>query len=115
MAGQVGWESESTWGTAVTVDTFVPMVNWSLEIDEGYLRPKGIRAGRRTRNPGQLGARKVSGTMELELPNKSVAVLFKHLFGAVVTTGAGPYTHTYTPGPAVSKSLTMQGGIEDAT
>lgn len=114
MAGQVGWKSESAWGTAVVVDTFVPVTNASLTIDEGRLRPKGIRAGRRTQNPGVLGARKVAGKVELELPNISIAALFKHLFGAVATTGAGPYTHTFTPGPHVTKSLTQQVGIEDA-
>jgi hypothetical protein len=115
MAGQVGWKSETVWGTPVTPDLFVPALSSSLEIDEGYLRPAGIRAGRRTRSPGQLGARKVSGTVELELPNKTIAVLFKHLFGAVATTGAGPYTHTYTPGPTLTKSLTLQTGVEDAS
>lgn len=115
MAGQVGWKSEVTWGTPVTVDTFVPVTGSSLEIDEGYLRPAGIRAGRRTRNPGQLGARKISGTVELELPNLSIAVLMKHLFGAVSTSGAGPtYTHTFTPGSPVGDSLTMQSGVEAA-
>lgn len=115
MAGQVGWKSESVWGTAVTVDTFVPVTSASLDIDEGYLRSNGLRAGRRTRGPGRLGARKVSGSVELELPNVSIAALMKHMFGAVSTTGAGPYTHTYTPGPHVSKSLTLQVGITDAT
>ena len=114
MAGQVGWKSEGSWGTGVTVDTFVPVTGFNLSIDEGYLHPKGIRAGRRTYNPGILGARKVSGTMEMELPNISIASLFKHLFGTVSTTGAGPYVHTFTPGPHVSKSQTLQGGIEDA-
>lgn len=114
MAGQVGWKSESVWGTAVTVDTFVPVTQHSLTIDEGLMRPSGIRAGRRTKQPGKLGARKVSGSTELELPNVSIAVLLKHLFGAVVTTGAGPYTHTLTPGAALGDSLTLQGGIEDA-
>lgn len=115
MAGQVGFKSEATWGTAVVVDTFVPVTNASLDIDEGYLRSNGIRAGRRTRGPGRLGARKVSGSVELELPNVSIAALMKHMFGAVTTTGTGPYTHTYTPGPHVGKSLTLQVGITDAT
>lgn len=115
MAGQVGFKSESSWGTAVTVDTFVPVLSASLDVDEGYLRSSGIRAGRRTRAPGRLGARKVSGSVELELPNVSIAALMKHMFGAVSTTGAGPYTHTYTPGPHVSKSLTMQVGVTDAS
>lgn len=115
MAGQVGHKSEATWGTAVTVDTFVPMLSASISIDEGYMRPGGIRAGRRTRVPARLGRRVVSGSNELELPNTSIASLLKHLFGAVVTTGAGPYTHTFTPGPAVSKSQTIQVGVEDSS
>lgn len=114
MAGQVGFKSESTWGTGVTVDTFVPVLSHKLEIDEGLMRPAGIRGGRRTKQPGRVGARKVSGATEMELPNISIACLLKHLFGAVNTTGAGPYVHTFTPGPAVSKSLTLQGGIQDA-
>lgn len=115
MAGQVGWKSESTWGTGVTVDTFVPVLESTLDVDEGFLRSSGIRAGRRTRSPGRLGARTVAGSVRLELPNTSIAALLKHMFGTVNTTGAGPYTHTYSPGPQVSKSLTLQTGITDAS
>ena len=114
MAGQVGIKTESVVGTAVTVDTFVPVVNANISIDEGYMRPAGIRAGRRTRNPAVLGARVVSGSVELELPNASIAALLKHAFGAVSTTGAGPYEHTYTPGAHLGKSFTQQIGIQDA-
>lgn len=115
MAGQIGWKSEVTWGTGVTVDTFVPVLESSHTTDEGYLRAMGIRAGRRTQAPARLGARVVSGSVNMELPNTSIAVLMKHMFGAVNTTGAGPYTHTYTPGAHLSKSLTLQTGITDAT
>lgn len=115
MAGQVGWVSESTWGTGVTVTKFMPALNANLQIDEGYMLAKGIRAGRRTNNPALLGERKVSGSVQMELPNTTIAALFKHLFGAVATTGSGPYTHTFTPGPHLTKSLTLQYGIEDAT
>lgn len=115
MAGQVGWKSESVWGTAVVVDTFVPVTDAKLVIDEGYLHSKAIRSGRRVHQPGILGARKASGSVELELPNLSIAALLKHLFGAVSTSGAGPYTHTYTPGSALGDSLTLQVGVTDAT
>lgn len=115
MAGQIGWKTESVWGTPVTVDTFVPPLRSSLTIDEGYMRTEGIRAGRRTRNPAQLGRRVVGGSVELELPNISIASLLKHYFGTVVTTGSGPYTHTYTPGAQLGKSLTLQTGITDAS
>lgn len=114
MAGQVGWKSESVVGTGVTVDTFMPVTAANLSIDEGYLRTAGIRAGRRTRNPARLGARKCSGSVEMELPNLSLAALMKHALGAVSTSGAGPYVHTLTPGAHLGKSLTLQIGIEDA-
>lgn len=114
MAGQVGWKTEATVGTPVVVDTFVPVLGANLSVDEGYMRPDGIRAGRRTQNPALLGRRAVSGSVSLELPNVSLAALLKHLFGAVTTAGAGPYTHTYTPGPHLGKSVTMQIGVEDS-
>lgn len=114
MAGQVGWKSESTWGTGVTVDTFMPVLGANLEIDEGYLRSEAIRAGRYTRSPARLGARVVSGNVEMELPNTSVATILKHMVGGVATTGAGPYTHTFTPATPFAKSFTLQVGIEDA-
>lgn len=114
MAGQVAWKTESVYGTGVTPDVFMPVLESKLTIDEGYLRPSGIRAGRRTRNPAVLGARKVTGSTSFELPNVSIAALFKHLFGAVGTTGTNPYTHTFTPGAHLSKSLTLQVGINDA-
>ena len=67
MAGQLGIKTESTVGTAVTPDIFVPVLKASATIDEGYIRSEGIRAGRRTRNPGSLGARVVGGSVEMEL------------------------------------------------
>jgi len=82
-----------------------------LVIDEGYMRPEGIRGGRRVQNPGLLGKRVISGAVEMELPNLTIAPLFKHLFGAVSTAGPGPYT--FTPGAALGKSLTLQTGVTD--
>lgn len=114
MAGQVGWKSETTFGTAVTPDVFMPVRSASLSIDEGYIRSEAIRASRFTQTPARLGARVISGDVEMELPNTSIAALLKHLFGSVATTGVGPYTHTFTPGSALGKSLTLQVGVEDA-
>ena len=114
MSGQVGWKTEATYGTGVVVDTFMPVLAAGLSIDEGYLRSNGIRAGRYTRSPGRLGAKTISGTVDMELPNTSIATLLKHILGSVTTTGAAaPYTHTFTPGGATA-SLTQQIGIEAA-
>lgn len=114
MSGQVGWKTEAAYGTPVVPDVFMPVLGADLSIVEGYLRSEAIRAGRHTQNPARLGARVVSGSVEMELPNTSIASLLKHLFGAVSTTGAGPYTHTFTPGSVLGKSLTLQVGVEDA-
>lgn len=113
MAGQVGLKTEVTFGTGVTPDIFVPVLSSSLNVDEGYIRSEGIRAGRRTRNPARLGRRVLGATVEQELYNGSIATLLKHAFGGVSTAGAGPYTHTFTPGAHLAKSFTFQVGIED--
>lgn len=114
MGGSVGWKSESVWGTPVTVDTFMPVLSADMSIDEGYLRSNAIRAGRRTRSLGRLGAKTVGATVDMELPNLSLATLLKHVLGAVSTSGAGPYEHVFTPGEHSGKSLTVQVGIEDS-
>ena len=114
MAGQVGWKSEATWGTGVVVDTFMPVLSASMTIDEGHLRSAGIRAGRRTRSPGRLGAKTVGASVTMELPNTSIATFLHHVLGAVSTTGVGPYVHTLTPGEHSGLSLTTQVGIEDS-
>lgn len=113
MSGQLGWKQESTWGTAVTVDVFQPVLSVKPRVDEGYIRSMGIRAGRRTRNPARLGRRVVGADVEMELPNTSLAVLLKHYFGGYAFGAGSPNTHTNTPGAHLSKSLTIQGGVED--
>jgi len=115
VSGSVGWKSESVYGTPVVVDKFMPVLGADMSIDEGYLRSSGIRAGRRTRSLGRLGARTVGASVSMELPNLTIATLFKHILGGVVTTGTGPYTHTFTPGTHIGKSMTWQVGIEDTS
>lgn len=117
MAGQVGFKTEATWGTAVTVDKFMPVVkaNPGNGVPERIPR-QGISA-RRIRKPGKIGRVVVNPSVELEVSNKNgIAVLFKHMFGGVSTTGAGPtYTHTYTPASHLGDSFTLQTGITDAS
>ncbi|MCA1569786.1 MAG: hypothetical protein LC798_05575 [Chloroflexi bacterium] len=118
MAGQVGFASEPVWAgltSPAVPDKFVEVLAANASADQGWLRSNGIRAGRRTRNIGKLGAYTASGQLRLELPNVTMATLLKQMFGTVVTTGAGPYTHTATPGPQVGtgKSMVIQTGITD--
>lgn len=112
LAGQVGWKSESTWGTAVTPDLFhAGYLNGNPVREQPPLVSKGIRAGRRTATAIAAGAKIVEGQFAFELYASPMATLLRHLFGTIATTGAGPYTHTASPGPLNSKSLTIQVGI----
>lgn len=112
VQGQLGFKSEATYGSAVTVDTF----------HEGYLSDnpvrtqdplvsQGIRAGRRVAALALPGAKSVQGPFNLELFPAPLATLLTHMFGTVATVGAGPYTHTATPGSVDDNSFTAQVGI----
>lgn len=114
MSGQFGFAKETAWATPAAIDTFVPVLEASHTIDEGLMTPAGIRAGRVTESPGQLGARKVSGRCRLEVPNLPFKELLEQMCGTLGTAGAGPYTHTATPS-APSTSLTLQAGVTNAS
>jgi Phage tail tube protein len=115
IAGQLGYVTETAWNVATTPSKFLPFLNEGLKQEVGRLESKGIRAGRRTVAVWRPGARKVGGQVRVELPNLNLAPLLRHMFGAVTTTGAGPYTHTATPGDLTGKSMTLQVGRPDLT
>lgn len=114
ISGQISWVSESTWATAVTTTLFHPgLISESISQEIARIESQGIRAGRRVGHTWAAGAKTIGGDIELELFNRPTASLLYHLFGSVNTTGAGPYTHTYTPGDLTGKSMTVQVGRPD--
>lgn len=112
--GQLGFKTESTPGTAVVVDQFIPFVSENIKNNIQYLNTQ-TKSARRTLRMKKQGSKGISGGITTELPNTDIATLFKHMFGTVGTTGAGPYTHTYSPAPLDGQSLTMQVGRPDAS
>ena len=114
VAGQFGFKSESTPGTAVTVDTFPPgFLNESVTAAPARIESQAIRAGRLLGSGAwKAGAVEPSGAVNLELWDDDLAALLKHCFGAVSTSGSGPYTHTYTPGDLTGDSFTAQFGLQ---
>lgn len=115
LAGQFGFKTESVYGTGVTVDKFAPILNENVDNNIERLVSKGITAGRRTVRTWKPGASVITGPIALELNNKPTATLLTHMFGNVVDAGAGPYTHTATPGDLTGKSFTAQFGRPDIT
>jgi hypothetical protein len=110
ISAQFGYVSESTPGTPPTVTKFQPLVSESLKQDIAHIDSKGIRAGRRLRTVRRPGGKTVGGDINLELTNKDIATLLKHAFGAVSTSGAGPYVHTFTPGSLTGVTFACQIG-----
>lgn len=104
---------ESTYGTPVTpTRTF----EYNSEgIDESYGRTEGdpLRTGTQVARSDRFtpyfeGA---AGPVEFDVMSKGYGVLFKHMLGAVNTSGPNPdgaYTHTATMGELWGKSLTVQ-------
>lgn len=107
--GQIGWKTEVTPGTAVAVDTFLPIRSENIKQNINYLDTQTISARKVLRLTKQ-GAKSIEGGFTTELPNTDIATLLKHMFGTVTTTGVGPYTHTFTPADLTGDSLTVQVG-----
>lgn len=112
---QFGFKEEVTYGTAVTVDRFVEFVSETMERTNTYATSNGIRTGRRYGGSGRRIAREAAaGTVTFEVARTGFGLFFKHLLGAVssVNTVGTVWTHTFTPGTILNKSLTIQKGVE---
>jgi hypothetical protein len=110
---QIGYAEETTYGEAVTVTRFIPLVDESLTQDIERLESEGIIAGARLIRSEQWGPgrRIVSGDVGHEWMQQNSALLFEHMLGTITssfTNGIG--THTATLGSLTGKSMTVQVG-----
>lgn len=115
LGGQLGYASETVVGTEVTVTKFLPVNSVGVAQEIERLDSQGIRAGRLVTSAWKSGSRTIAGTVELELWNVDIATIFRHMFGAVATTGTGPFVHTFTPADLTGDALTIQAGKPDVT
>jgi len=116
LRAQLGLVAETTYGTAVTVNRFYPLVDESLTQDIDRLDSKGIIAGARVIRSEQWtpGRSTVEGDIGLELYQQQTALLFEHMLGTITSSSAGGVaTHTASPGSLTGKSLTVQIGKPD--
>lgn len=106
---QIGFATESVVGTIVTPTKFLPFVSENIKQNIEYLDSQTLSA-RRTARRTKRGTAGIAGSVTTELANTTLATLLKHMFGTINTTGAGPYTHTASPGDLTGKSMTVQVG-----
>lgn len=106
---QWGFAAESTYGTGVTVDTFLPLVSEGMKRNEAFTESEGIIAGRRhlTSDQWNSGDLDISGPVQTELHEHDVHVLLEHCLGG--SSGSGPWT--ITPATLSDLGLTMQFGV----
>lgn len=111
LGGQFGYVSETTVGTLVTVDKFLPVTAPEVAQEIERHDSMGIRAGRLITAAWKPGSRTIGGTVETELWNTDIATLFRHMFGAVeVATNSSQWDYTYTPADLTGESMTIQVG-----
>ena len=109
LSGYLGFKKEETWGTAVVPDIFHEgFTGGGFAVEQDRIPSMGLRAGRRVVSVRKAGPRTVSGTVNLELWSEPLVGLLEQMFGKVVTSGTGPYTHVATPDGLSGKSLTVQ-------
>lgn len=109
---QLGVKDESTWGTAVTVDKFFPLLSENIRENVDKLESDARRSGLLVQRsdisiPIYKGS---SGTLEIPIMNKTFGFWLKHLLGAVATAGPtdSAYTHTGTIATLYGDSFTAQ-------
>jgi len=115
-AGSFGHKTETTAGTTVTPDLFLPFLTESWDRSQPSLESDGIRADRLVRddeesNGANIG---VEGGVTMDLPVKGASSLLTWALGSVNTTGSNPYTHAWTPGASLG-SKTLQFAEPDGS
>lgn len=113
LGGQLGLAAESTYGTFVAPTRWFEFNSESLHLERERIESGGIRAGRRVLHRWAQGVQRVVGDIEMEVGAVGFGIIWSHILGGNVTAGAGPYTHTATPGDLAGKSLSVQVGRPD--
>ena len=113
---QFGLKKETTWGTAVTVDRFFPVIDFEGEGGPEPTYSEAIISGKLTHEYPYIGLGNESYrfTVGGELYDHSMTALYELILGAVQTTGSGPYTHTTTQAEPLP-SFTAQAAVPDET
>lgn len=115
---QLGFKTETTYGTPVTVDTFAEFDSESLTRQQQFLSSTGLRAGRRSPSIKRHAAttRGVGGNISMKVPTKGFGKWLNLLHGNTVTpaqqaaTTAYLQTHNIGTTPTKGKSMTVQVG-----
>jgi len=114
LQGYLGIGEETTWGTKVSPDVYIPINSESISTDTGGLFPDDIR-GDRSRHQVQEGPVDVSGDFDWNpAPEDGIGEILKGALGSVSSTLAttGVYEHTFESS-ATLPSYTIEINVGD--
>jgi len=115
---QVGFGTETTYGTAVVPSRFYEFRSESISMTQERIESAALRRSDFQRG-WQPGIRGADGDVEFELGTVGFGFLFQQALGGVATAqpdAAGAptvYEHTLTPGDMTNQSMTVQVGRDD--
>jgi hypothetical protein len=113
LSAQIGFGVEVTPGTRVAPTRFLPLLSEDLTLSVAELVSQGIRSGRRTDAIIRQGKKEVSGGVQIECAPQGIVLLLRNALGAATVSGAGPYTHTITPGNLDDDTFSAQIVLDD--
>lgn len=98
-AAFAGFAIEGTKNTRQAPNRWVPITQEALKCEQTFLKSQGLNGGRRYPVRKTKGTKSIAGPVTMELQAETIASALRAcLGGTVVTTGAGPYTHTIAGG-----------------
>lgn len=116
----VGFGEESSWGTAVTVTRFLPVISEGLKAKVNFGTPKAITPGFHTSPSAAevITSRSAEGSIKGEVPKRGFGMLLKYIMGGTSTNvqqgGSAAYLQTHTLGTiTANKGLTIQKLLAD--
>lgn len=117
LDAQIGFASESTWGTAVTVTRFLEFNSESLQFEPTWLEPTGLRVGTKYKRVNRVrqSRKTVNGEIELDVATLGMGMLIRHMLGSTTTTttqvgATTAYEQIHVPGDHRGLGLTVQVG-----
>lgn len=117
LGAQLGIAAESTYGTYVAPAKFIEFTKEGLQLKKTTAQSAGIAAGRLLPLSSRrvVTQREASGSVDLEVTNKGMGLLFQSLMGTSVTPVqqgvTTAYLQTHTLADTAGKSLTIQKGV----
>lgn len=115
VQASMGYAKESVKNTREVPDHFVEHVSEAVVLNQSKVRSSGLAAGRRVLKGFSNGNKSVSGPVSMELVPEGIGELLELCMGGLVTAGAGPYTHTLTPGDLASGTFQFGRPSTDGT